>query len=417
MTGLQEIISKQVREAQRSVPFLRNLSEKKRSSAIREVAHLLRQRESLILSANQRDLDLAHQGGLSTALIDRLTLTHERLEQLAQATEGVAAMAPVVNVEVASWQRPNGLIVTQKTVPLGVIAFIFESRPNVLVDAAVLALKSGNALLAKGGKEAEFTNQCLGRLIQEALAEYVPAGGLQVVSASDRSAVSALLAMDDAIDLVIPRGGEALIRFVKDNTKIPVIAHDKGLCHLYIHSDAEAQKTIKIAVNAKAQRPGVCNAVESILIHQEWPSSDVQDLVAALRQAGVEVRGDELLQSLVPHIVPASETDWETEYLDKIVAIKMVSSLEEAISHIERYGSHHTEAICAQDPAAIALFEAKVDASMIAINASTRFNDGGELGIGPEIGISTSKLHCYGPMGARQLTTLRYVVKGDGQCR
>jgi glutamate-5-semialdehyde dehydrogenase len=417
MTGLKEIITKQVHEARRSVPFLRDLPETTRSTAIREVARLIRQKESMILSANQRDLELAHQGGLSAALIDRLTLTHERVEQLAQATEGVAAMAPVVNVEVASWQRPNGLIVTQKTVPLGVIAFIFESRPNVLVDAAVLALKSGNALLAKGGKEAEFTNQCLGRLIQEALAEYVPAGGLQVVSAMDRSAVTTLLEMDDDIDLVIPRGGEALIRFVKDNTKIPVIAHDKGLCHLYIHYDAESQKTIKIAVNAKAQRPGVCNAVESILIHQGWPSSAVQDLVAALRQAGVEVRGDELLQSLVPHIVPAIEADWETEYLDKIVAIKMVASLEEAISHIERYGSHHTEAICAKDPAAISMFEAKVDASMIAINASTRFNDGGELGIGPEIGISTSKLHCYGPMGAKQLTTLRYVVKGDGQCR
>jgi glutamate-5-semialdehyde dehydrogenase len=319
---------------------------------------------------------------------------------------------------VASSRRPNGLDVTQVRVPLGVVFMIYESRPNVTVDAAALCVKSGNAAILRGGKEAIHSNRALYRVLaDELIPAGLPAAAVQLVATTDRAAVGHLLRLPEFIDLAIPRGGESLIHRVALEARMPVLKHYTGNCHIYVDATVEVDPAVRVVVNAKAQRPGVCNAVETLLVHRAAAASFLPRAAQALTAAGVELRGDEASRSLVPAMVPAEPADWDTEYLDKILAVAVVDSIDAAIAHITRHSSGHTEAILTTDLAAARQFVAEVDSSAVMVNASTRFNDGGELGLGAEIGISTDKYHARGPCGLRELTSTKWIVYGDGQIR
>ncbi len=392
---------------------LQSLPEAQRLMALDAIADALLKESTAILTENQKDLSEAQRHKLSGALVDRLTLTEKSIIHLAQMCRAVGAQEQVVGTVVEESTRPNGLVIRKQRIPLGVIGMIFESRPNVVVDGAALAIKSGNAIILKGGKEATFSNRKLFEVISEAIARILPAGSVSLVET--REDVSELLKLHQYIDLMVPRGGSALIEFVRKNATMPVVAHDKGLCHIYIHSDADPATVVPILLNAKTQRPGVCNAMESLLLHRNYPG--VKEALLALLDAGVELRGCTSSVALDSRIRPATSADYDSEYLEKILSVKLVASHEEAITHIQRHGSHHTEAILARDTAVIEEFLNAVDASALVVNASTRFNDGGELGLGAELGISTSKLHAYGPMGAREMTTTRFLVLGSGQIR
>lgn len=420
MTGFtrDDLVDK-ARAAHASAVRLRRYQEKDRQQAILAIKGALESSRQAILKANEKDIAAARKNDLSEAMIDRLTLTEARLKGLGEALETIAASQPVLGQIEEQHTRADGLIVQRKRIPLGVIGVIFESRPNVLIDCAALAIKSGNAILLKGGSDAEHSNAILGALVQDAIAPFLPRESVQVIPGGDRQLTMEMVKLVGLVDLIIPRGGEGLIRMIQEHAKIPVIAHAKGLCHLYVHADADFEKARAIALNAKVQRPSVCNAIETMLIHERHASGYLRDLLRALNDAGVRLRVDERIWQLGPETAweKASEEDWDTEYLDKILSVRLVSSEDEAIDHILEHGSHHTEAIISQDPAVIQKFEEALDSSCLAINASTRFNDGGELGLGAEIGISTTKLHAYGPMGARELTTTRFVVQGKGHCR
>ncbi len=410
---------------------LSHLEEAGRRSLLQKIAYSLLAGQDGILAANAKDLESAKAAGLSAALMDRLVLSKDRLKSLSQAVLAISEMAPVLNQTLHQATRPDGLTIRRVTVPLGVIFFIFESRPNVLVDAVALALKSGNGMLLKGGREAEGTNQALMACLRRDLIDYGVEGAFAVLQAADRNLVGQVLGCSQWIDLVIPRGGAELVNYVRSHTQIPVIAHDKGLCHLYVHSDAPKDQVIPLVLNSKVARPGVCNALETLLIHKDWPHRG--QLLKELLQHQVELRLDQKLFTEVREgslkdylkdfslntgkIFVATPEDWNTEYLALVLNVGEVTGVDEAISHIATYGSHHTEVICAVDPVVIEQFTIGVDASCVGVNASTRFNDGGELGLGAEIGISTSKLHAYGPMGAAQLVTSRFEVYGAGHIR
>ena len=356
--------------------------------------------------------------GLNAAAIDRLTLSPKRIDEMARALAQVAALADPIGEAISSSRRPNGLEVSQVRVPLGVIFMIYESRPNVTVDAAALCVKSGNAVILRGGKEAIHSNRALHRVLADELKSCgLPERAVQLVGTTDRAAVGYLLALPQFIDLAIPRGGESLIRRVAAEAKMPVMKHYQGICSVYVDAAADPEMAVKIIVNAKAQRPGVCNAAETLLIHREIAPRLLPRVAQALREAGVELRGDPAARSIVPAMVPAQPADWDTEFLDKILAVRVVDSIEQAISHIARHGSAHTETIVTSDLAAARKFVAEVDSSAVLVNASTRFNDGGELGLGAEIGISTDKYHARGPCGLRELTSTKWVVFGDGHVR
>ena len=403
------------------------LTEDQRRMLLVNLAQRIHDESPAILAANHEDLAEARKRGLSAAMIDRLQLDASRLLSLQKSLTQVAAMPPVLGQVLEHRVRPDGLLITRKTVPLGVILFIFESRPNVILDAVALGLKSGNALILKGGKEAKRTLEVLGNCIGKAWGTQNIAEGAWVLVADDRQMVQDLLAYDRLIDLVIPRGGPELVEFVRSHTKIPVIAHDKGLCHMYLHEDAPVDMALALALNGKVQRPGVCNALETLIVHQNWPLFALKTLCEELLRVGCELRLDPLLLSRLESLVPffktdplvkaATPQDWDTEHLALILNIKQVSHLDEALEHISLHGSHHTEVICTADPAVAARFVASVDASCVGTNASTRFNDGGELGLGAEIGISTSKIHAFGPMGAQQLTSSRFEIVGQGHTR
>jgi glutamate-5-semialdehyde dehydrogenase len=385
---------------------------------LRRSAGAIRARSNEILEANARDVEAAPDFGLNAAAIDRLTLNPKRLEAIAVGLEEVASLPDPIGEVIASSRRPNGLDVSQIRVPLGVIFMIFESRPNVTVDAASLCVKSGNAAILRGGKEAIHSNLALHRVLADELAPSgLPVDAVQLVASTDRSAVGHLLAMPDRIDLAIPRGGVSLIRRVVAEAKMPVLKHYTGNCHVYIDADADPAMAVKIIVNAKVQRPGVCNAAETLLIHREAAPSFLPLAADALRSKGVELRGDEPTRVLLPDVKPLEPADWDTEYLDLILAVGVVDSIDQAIAHITRHGSGHTEAIVTRSLAAARRFVAEVDASAVIVNASTRFNDGGQLGLGAEIGISTDKYHARGPCGLKELTTTKWVVYGDGQIR
>jgi glutamate-5-semialdehyde dehydrogenase len=381
-------------------------------------AEALRANVGAILAANARDVAAAPEFGLTSAAIDRLTLNPSRVDQIAVALEEVAALPDPVGEVVEGYRRPNGLEVTKLRVPLGVIFMMYESRPNVTADAAALCVKSGNAVILRGGKEARHTNLALHAVLADQLdAAGLPREAVQYVGVTDREAVGLLLGMPEFIDLAIPRGGESLIRRVVAEAKMPVLKHYQGNCHVYVDAKADPAMAVSILLNAKAQRPGVCNAAETLLVHREIAPRFLPEAAEALAKVGVELRGDEASRSIVPSINPASAEDWETEYLDLILAVAVVDDLDAGMEHIARYGSGHTETIVTDDLRAARRFVTEVDSSAVLVNASTRFNDGGQLGLGAEIGISTDKFHARGPCGLRELTTTKWVVFGSGHIR
>lgn len=399
--------------AKKATISLQSLPEEQRLMALESIAVALTHHQDEILIENKKDLAEAHKNQLPEAIIDRLTLTESGIQSLAEMCRDVADQEQVVGTIVEEYTRPNGLLIQKQRIPLGVIGMIFESRPNVVVDGAALAIKSGNAIILKGGKEAHHSNRKLFEIIHTAIDRILPAGAVSLIET--REDVAELLKLHQYIDLMVPRGGSALIEHVRKNATMPVVAHDKGLCHLYVHEDAETSKVIPIILNAKTQRPGVCNALESLLLNENYPQN--KEIISALVEAGVEVRGCDKTIDLNPKVLMATHIDYDTEYLAKIISVRIVNSLDEAITHIQAHSSHHTEAILAQDSVVIENFLNSLDASALVVNASTRFNDGGELGLGAELGISTSKLHAYGPMGAKEMTTTRFLVKGNGQTR
>jgi glutamate-5-semialdehyde dehydrogenase len=385
---------------------------------LQNTAAALETQSSALLEANAKDVASAGAYGLTGAQVDRLRLTPDRLRAAAAGLREVAALPDPVGRVLDSNVRPNGLHVHKVGVPLGVIFFIYESRPNVTVDAAGLCVKSGNAIILRGGKEALHSNLALHRLLQETLQLVdLPADAVQLVATTDRAAVGQLLRLNAYIDLVIPRGGEGLIRRVAAEATMPVLKHYNGNCHVYVDRAADLDMAERVLINAKCQRPGTCNAAESLLVHRDVAARFLPRAAAALRQRCVELRGCEATRRLVPDAIPATEADYAAEYLTLILSVKVVDSLEEAIDHIARYGSQHTEAIITNDLTAARRFTTAVDSSAVMVNASTRFNDGYEFGLGAEIGISTDKLHARGPCGLQELTTYKYVVYGDGQLR
>ena len=371
-----------------------------------------------IKAANGQDLAAARASGLSEAMIDRLALNDRRIAEMAEGLRVVASQVDPVGRILSQTTRPNGLVITKVSVPLGVIGIIYESRPNVTVDAAGICLKAGNAVILRGGSEAFHSNMILSRLLDEAAVECgLPAGAVQLVPWTDRAAVSLLLKMDRYLDLIIPRGGEKLIRLVCAEATMPVLKHYKGVCHLYVDRECDVAKAVAIVRNAKCQRPSACNALETLLVHRGIAAEFLPPFIAEMRKCGVELRGDEEFRRHDSEAKAAAEEDWYAEYLDLVLAVKMVGSVEEAVAHINRYGSRHSDGIVSSNQADIDYFFANVDSSTLYSNASTRFTDGGEFGMGAEIGISTDKLHARGPMGADELTSYKYLVRGDGQIR
>ncbi|MDX2093915.1 MAG: glutamate-5-semialdehyde dehydrogenase [Kofleriaceae bacterium] len=388
-----------------------------RTAALRQIADAIDASVADILAANEKDVGAALTNGLAAAMIDRLRLDTGRVQKLANAVREVAAAPDLLGRIDRTEVRPNGLEVQRVRIPLGVILMIYEARPNVTTDAAALCLKAGNACILRGGREALESNRALLRAVQRGLAAAgFPEDAVQLVPVTDREAIAGLVKLDDLIDLCIPRGGEGLIRYVAEHSRVPVIKHYKGVCHIYVHAAADLARAVDIIANAKVQRPGVCNAVETVLVDRAVATDFIPALVRAL--PGVELRGDARVQELGGASVrAATEDDWYAEYLDLILAVRVVDDLDAAIAHIERYGSSHTESILTADTAIAERFLREVDSSTVMVNASTRFADGGELGLGAEIGISTTRLHAYGPMGAEGLTTLKFVVRGNGQVR
>ena len=387
--------------------------ESQRLAALAAIADSIDALRSEILAANETDLAAATD--LDAAMRDRLALDVGRVAKLSKAVREVAAQPALLGAIEREYTRPNGLEISRVRIPLGVILMIYEARPNVTTDAAALCLKAGNACILRGGREATETNRALLRAVHAGLAKAgLPVEAVQLVPVTDREAIAELVKLDELIDLVIPRGGEGLIRYVAEHSRIPVIKHYKGVCHVYVHADADVATALAIIDNGKTQRPGVCNAVETVLVDRAIAETFIPQLVARL--PSVELRGDEAVQGLAS-VTPATEDDWYAEYLDLVLAVRVVDDLDAAIAHIERYGSSHTEAIVTTDAAIAERFLREVDSSTVLVNASTRFADGGELGLGAEIGISTTRLHAYGPMGAEGLTTTKFVVRGIGQIR
>lgn len=400
-----------------SIEMARCPSDKKNEALIR-IADNIEKEALYIQEENEKDLLRAREMGLSNAMIDRLFVKDSTIKSMADGLREVARIPDPVGSMSNTWIRPNGLEVSRMRIPLGVIGIIYESRPNVTVDAAGLCLKAGNAVILRGGSEALHSNQALSAIISNALKESgLPEGAAQVVPIRDRDAVNVLLKQEEFIDLIIPRGGEGLIRFVAENSKIPVLKHYKGVCHVYVDGGADLAMAEDICFNAKVQRPGVCNAMETMLVHKSVSEDFLPAIGKRFVEAGVEIRGCPETCRILPETANAVEDDWPAEFLDLVLAVKVVEDMKEAITHIARYGSSHTDAIVTSDYNRARRFVREVDSSVVIVNASTRFNDGGQLGLGAEIGISTSKLHAFGPMGVNELTTTKFVVFGEGQIR
>ena len=389
-----------------------------RNKALLNMAAELTAGSGYILEANARDMEAGRAKGLSRALLDRLLLTPERLEEMAGGVKAVAALPDPLGVVDAMWTLPNGLQVGRIRVPLGVIGIVYEARPNVTVDAAALCLKAGSAVILRGGSEACHSNLALAQVLARGVREAgLPEGTVGMIETVDREAVLELIRQRGLVDVVIPRGGPGLIRSVVENATVPVVETGVGNCHVYVDEGADLEQAQNIVINAKCQRPGVCNAMETLLVHRATASSFLPGLLETLRERGVEVRGCPAVQALAPWVVPAGEEDWATEFLDLVLAVKVVEDMDAALEHIYRYGSGHSEAIVTRDWERGRRFLREVDAAAVYVNASTRFTDGHQYGFGAEIGISTQKLHARGPMGLRELTTYKYVVCGDGQVR
>jgi glutamate-5-semialdehyde dehydrogenase len=389
-----------------------------KNEALQQMARGLEEKTPAVLEANRADLDRARSAGLTRASLDRLTLTEARIEEMAVGLRHVAGLPDPVGETVEVWRRPSGVEIARVRVPLGVIGFIYESRPNVTADAAGLCLKSGNAVLLRGGSEALESNTIIARILAKAVEKAgLPAAAIQYVDTPDRAAVMAMLTLDRYLDLIIPRGGEEFVRLVAERATVPVLKHDKGLCHVYVDEGADLDMALAIVLNAKTHRVSVCNAMETLLVHAAVAPAFLPMAAARLGEAGVELRADERARILVPGAVPATAADWDTEYLDYVLAVKVVTTFEEAIAHIRRHGSGLAEAIVTRDIRRARRFTQQVDAAAVLVNASTRLVDGSAFGMGAEMGISTSKLHARGPVGVRELTTTKFVVWGDGHLR
>lgn len=418
MSEWTEYADRLTAQARRAAKQLSIVNGEQKQRWLHRSAQLLLSRTDLILAANQRDVDQAPSFGLNSAAIDRLTLNQKRLESIAAALKDVAGLPDPVGEIFDSNVRPNGLLVTRVRVPLGVVFFIYESRPNVTIDAASLCVKSGNAVILRGGKEALQSNLALHAVLRDALIETgLPEHAVQLVQTTERAVVGELLKRGDRIDVTIPRGGKSLIQRVTAEAKMPVIKHFDGICHVYVDKSANQEMALAILKNSKCQRPGVCNAAECLLVHQDIADSFLIKAGAMLQQEQVQIRGCERTRRLIPWANLATEQDYRTEYLDLVLSVKVVPDLSAAIDHIGEYGSHHTETIVTNDLSAANRFTAEVDSAAVLVNASTRFNDGGELGLGAEIGISTDKFHARGPCGLRELTSYKWVAHGCGQIR
>ncbi len=418
MSNLETTIQEMASAARQAANQLNRMSCDQKNAALLSIASGLAKEAAFIKDENRKDLLRAEEKGLAAAMIERLTVKDETISAMIRGLKDVAALNDPVGTMSPSWVRPNGLQVARMRIPLGVIGIIYESRPNVTIDAAGLCLKAGNAVILRGGSEAFFSNQALAQIIQLALENSELAQtAVQVVPLRERETVRVLLKQEEDVDLIIPRGGEGLIRFVVENSKIPVLKHYKGVCHIFVDDNADFDMAQEICFNAKVQRPGVCNAMETLLVHQAAAEAFLPLMAQRFAQAEVEIRGCDTTCRILPNAKKARESDWTAEYLDLILSIKVVEDMDEAIGHMTKYSSKHTESIVTRDYDRAQRFIREVDSSVVLVNASTRFNDGGQLGLGAEIGISTSKLHAFGPMGLEELTTTKFVVQGRGQIR
>jgi glutamate-5-semialdehyde dehydrogenase len=415
---VRELVETRARAAREAARALALADARVKSEALLGMARGLEEKAAAILEANRADLERARSQGHPRAFLDRLTLTDSRVEDMALGVRQVAALPDPVGEVVRGWRRPNGIEITRVRVPLGVVGFIYESRPNVTADAAALCVKSGNACVLRGGREALESNTVIAAVLARGLEKAgLPPEAIGFIDVADRTAVEILITLDRYVDLIVPRGGEAFVRFVAERATIPVLKHDKGVCHVYVDAGADLQMAADIAVNAKAHRPSVCNAMETLLVHADVAPVFLPSVASRFRDAGVELRGCPRTRELIPGAVPATEADWDTEYLDLVLAVRVVPSFEDAVGHVRRHGSGLAEAIVTRDYQRARRFVAEVDAACVLVNASTRLVDGNQFGMGAELGISTSKLHARGPVGVEELTTTKFVVRGSGQIR
>ena len=415
---VRDLVQAKARAARDAARALALCPTKIKNDALVQMAHGLVEKTGALLEANRADVERARGRGATRAFLDRLTLTESRLEEMAQGLREIAALPDPVETVVEVWRRPSGIEISRVRVPLGVVGFIYESRPNVTADAAGLCVKSGNAVILRGGSDAIDSNTMIAAVLAKAVEKAgAPADAIQFIDTTDREAVAALLDLPGLVDLIIPRGGEEFVRWVAERSRVPVLKHDKGLVHVFVDASADPAMAAQIVVNAKAQRPGVCNALETLLVHREIAPRLLPALAARLAEAGVEVRGCPRTRALVPSTRPATDADWDTEYLDLILAVLVVDDLDAAIAHIGRHGTGLAEAIVTNDLGHARRFTREVDAAAVLVNASTRLVDGAQFGMGAEMGISTSRVHARGPVGVRELTTTKFVVVGDGQVR
>lgn len=415
---VEQMVVSLCQAAKKAARILARTSTPTKNQALRTAADLLQQKSDTLLIANRQDVEAGRNNGLSSAMLDRLTLTEARIDTMAKGLELIADLPDPVGETISQWRRPNGLEIGQVRIPLGVVGVIYESRPNVTADAAGLGLKAGNAVILKGGSEAFCTNGAITDVLTSAAVSVgLPEASIQLIRSTDRQSVAVLLRQEQFVDVIIPRGGEELIRTVTERSAVPVIQHFSGICHTYVDADADLEKAARICMNAKVQRPWVCNAMENLLVHEAVAPQFLPSFIADLEKAGVEIRGCERTKQLVPHVKAAAAADWQTEYLDLILAIKVVGSLDEALDFIHTNGSGLADAIVSENYSHVRRFLHEVDSATVYANASTRFTDGYEFGFGAEVGISTNRLHARGPMGVRELTTYKYVIQGDGQVR
>ena len=415
---IKEQVFQIAKDARHAASAVAGLSSADKDEALVEMAGQLIHHTDTLIEENEKDVEAARRKGLSKAMIDRLVLDEKAIRAMARGLEEVAALPDPVGKVTSMWRRPNGLLVGRMRIPLGVIGIIYESRPNVTVDAAALCLKAGNAVILRGGSESINSNLALSRILRGVLrVRGLPENAVQLIPVVDREAVNLLLQLEEYIDLIIPRGGEDLIRAVVSQSRIPVIKHYKGVCHVFVDASADLDMAVGICMNAKVQRPGVCNAMETLLVHRSVAEVFLPAVAEALEKAGVALRGCERTRAILPEVEEATEKDWSEEYLDLILAVKVVDGIDEAIRHIEQYGSLHTESIVTRDYDNSQRFLREVNSSTVLVNASTRFSDGFQLGLGAEIGISTTKLHAFGPMGLEELTTQKFIIYGSGQVR
>lgn len=418
-TDLATIMLDLGRRAKAASFKLATASAERKHAALIGAAEAVRMRKAQILDANALDMDNAVQKGMTKAFQDRLLLTDGRLDAIVDALRAIAELPDPVGSIISEWDRPNGLHIERVRTPLGVIGVIYESRPNVTADAGALCLKSGNAVILRGGSDSVYSSRALVECLRLGLKQAgLPEDGVQLVPTTDRAAVGEMLGgLDGAIDVIVPRGGKSLVARVQSEARVPVFAHLEGLVHVYIDRSADLDKAVSVTLNAKMRRTGICGAAETLLVHKDVVPTHLKHIIDALLAKGCEIRGDATVQSLIAEAKPATEEDWKTEYEDAIISVRVVDSLEAAIAHIEHYSSHHTEAIIAEDPAAVEKFFNEIDSAILMHNASTQFADGGEFGFGGEIGIATGKMHARGPVGVEQLTSFKYRVRGDGQLR